>query len=156
MEGLTAGSGFRGDSGSRSDTGFRVDAVSGDKSAATNKRAATASDSEAVAAATSYGGRGTAAILRRELIFLGIALICGFLLVPLAVWAVGNRILGPYTHLQDPTAGTGPMRLLADYYDGLAHGWVIFWCVGFGPYVLLSLIRLIYGLLRRSTPAPST
>jgi hypothetical protein len=47
------------------------------------------------------------------------------------------------------------MRLLADYYGGLAHGSIIFWCVGFGPYVLLWLIRLIYGLLR-PTPATST
>jgi len=95
------------------------------------------------------------AIARRELIILGIALLCGFLLVPLAIWAVGNRILGPYTHLQDPTAGTGPMRLLADYYDGLVHGWVIFWWVGFGPYVLVWLVRLIWGVLRRPSSTAS-
>ena len=94
-------------------------------------------------------------IVRRELIILGIALLCGFLLVPLAIWAVGNRILGPYIHLQDPTAGTGPMRLLADYYDGLAHGYVVFWWVGFGPYVLVWLVRVIWMLLRRPSTAAS-
>jgi len=121
-----------------------------------NKEATTASDSAAAATTTLPSGGGSAVtILRRELIILGVALVCGFVLVPLAVWAVGNRILGPYTHLQDPTEGTGPARLLADYYDGLAHGWIIFWCVGFGPYVLVWLIRIVYGLLR-PTPAPST
>jgi hypothetical protein len=94
-------------------------------------------------------------IVRRELIILGIALLCGFLLVPLAIWAVGNRILGPYIHLQDPTAGTGPMRLLADYYDGLAHGYVVFWWVGLGPYVLVWLVRVIWMLLRRPSAAAS-
>ena len=142
MEGLTAGSGFRRDGNSGTDKG----------SAATKEPNATAAASEVVA---STPPNRNVVILRRELIILGIALICGFVLVPLAIWAVGNRILGPYTHLQDPTAGTGPMRLLADYYDGLAHGSTIFWCVGFGPYVLVGLIRVIYGLLRRPTHAAS-
>ena len=95
------------------------------------------------------------AILRRELLILGIVLVMGFVLVPLAIWAVGNRILGPYTHLQDPTAGTGPMRLLADFYSGLAHGSVVFWWVGFGPYVLVWVVRLIYAFIRRSRPSPA-
>jgi hypothetical protein len=102
--------------------------------------------------ANTSGNGGAVAIVRRELIILGVALLCGFLLVPLATWAVGNRILGPYTHLQDPTAGTGPMRLLADYYDGLAHGSLVFWWVGFGPYVLVWLVRVIWMLLRRPSP----
>jgi hypothetical protein len=97
------------------------------------------------------------AIIRRELIVFGIALACGFLVVPLLIWVVGNRILGPYVHTQDPTAGTGPMRLLADFFGGLTHGSIIFWCVVMGPYVLLTLIRLLYSFvrspdLRRSSP----
>jgi hypothetical protein len=95
-------------------------------------------------------------IIRRELILLGIALACGFIGVPLLIWVVGNRILGPYVHTQDPTAGTGPMRLLADFFGGLTHGSIIFWLVGVGPYVLLTLIRVLYGFLRadlrRSSP----
>jgi hypothetical protein len=142
MEGLTAGSGFRrdGDSGT-------------DKGSAVNKEPEAAGATSEVIARTPPSR--TVVILRRELIIQGIVLVCGFVLIPLAIWAVGNRILGPYTHLQDPTAGTGPMRLLADYYDGLAHGSIIFWCVGFGPYVLVGLIRVIYGLLRRPMPAAS-
>jgi hypothetical protein len=96
--------------------------------------------------------RKSVAILRRELIFLGIALAAGFVLIPLAIWLVGNRILGAYTHAQDPTAGTGPARLLADFFAGLSHGSVIFWCVALGPLLLISLARLFWGAIRHTSP----
>ena len=98
---------------------------------------------------------GTLAILRRELLIFGIALACGLIVVPLLIWVVGNRILGPYVHTQDPTAGTGPMRLLADFFGGLAHGYTSFWIVVAGPYVLLTLTRALYAYLRspQATPA---
>ena len=96
-------------------------------------------------------------VIRRELIILGITLACGFIVLPLLIWVVGNRILGPYVHTQDPTAGTGPMRLVADFFGGLAHGSVIFWCVVVGPFVLLTLIRFFWAFVRspdlgRSSP----
>jgi hypothetical protein len=92
------------------------------------------------------------AVVRRELVILGLALACGFLLMPFLIWLVGNRVLGPYTHGQDATAGTGPLRLLADYFTGLGHGSVIFWCVAIGPYILVLVVRVLYGLVR---PAPT-
>ena len=92
----------------------------------------------------------------REALWLAAALALGFLVIPLLIWAVGNRVLGPYTHTQDPTAGTGPARLLADFFAGLGHGSVVFWLVALGPYLLLSFIRLLYGLLRAGrAPAAS-
>ena len=92
--------------------------------------------------------------LRLELLILGIALFCGFVAIPLAIWAVGNRILGPYSHGQDTSNG-GPMRLLGDFFTGLGHGSVIFWCVVIGPYVILSFARLLYLFLRSTPPASS-
>ena len=89
--------------------------------------------------------------MRRELIVLVVALVLGFVLVPLAIWMVGNRILGPYMHGVEP-AGGGATRLLGDFFDGLSHGSVIFWCVGFGPYLLISLARLFWGVVTH-TPA---
>jgi len=100
-------------------------------------------------------GRGPGARLRRELIILGVSLACGLVLIPFLIWLVGNRILGPYTHGQDATAGTGPLRLLADYFAGLGHGSVIFWCVALGPYVIVLLTRLLYRLLRSTPAAPA-
>jgi len=96
----------------------------------------------------------TARRVRRELLILGIALFCGCVVIPLAIWLVGSRILGPYAHGQDASNG-GPMRLLGDFFFGLGHGSVIFWCVVIGPYVILSLARLLY-LFVRPAPAAST
>jgi hypothetical protein len=74
-------------------------------------------------------------------------------LIPLAIWLVGNRILGPYTHGLDPSAG-GPMRLLGDFYSGLTHGSVIFWCVALGPILLIGLFRLFWGVIRYTPATP--
>ncbi len=98
-------------------------------------------------------GRKSGAIVRRELFLLAIALAFGFVLVPLAIWMVGNRILGPYTHGLEPAGG--PMKLLGDFFDGLTHGSVIFWCVGLGPYLLISVARLFWGVVTH-TPAPES
>lgn len=96
-------------------------------------------------------GPTSVAIVRRELILLALALVAGFILIPLAIWLVGNRILGPYTHGLDPSAG-GPMRLLGDFYSGLSHGSVIFWCVALGPILLIGLFRLFWGVIRYTAP----
>jgi hypothetical protein len=98
--------------------------------------------------------RSSGAIARRELLFLGIALACGFVLIPVAIWLVGNRILGPYTHGVEPAGG--PMRLLGDFFAGLAHGSVIFWCVALGPYFLLWFVRLFWGVIRYAPPASAS
>jgi len=100
--------------------------------------------------------RPTGAPIRRELLIFGIAVVTGLLILPLLIWVVGNRILGPYTHTQDPTAGTGPARLLADYFTGLAHGSVIFWCVALGPYILLTVVRALWALLRSGRVSPGS
>ncbi len=96
--------------------------------------------------------RSPGARLRLELIILGISIVCGLVLMPFLIWLVGNRLLGPYTHGQDASAGTGPLRLLADYFSGLGHGSVMFWCVAVGPYLIVLFIRLLYRLLRSPRP----
>ncbi|HVW69488.1 MAG TPA: hypothetical protein VHB68_10965 [Steroidobacteraceae bacterium] len=100
--------------------------------------------------ASSRPERSAGAIVRREALILVLALALGFIGMPLLIWVVGNRVLGTYTHAQDPTAGTGPARLLADYFQGLTHGSLAFWCVAIGPYVLIWLARLLYGVARPS------
>ena len=83
---------------------------------------------------------------RREAIILGAALLFGLLLMPLLIWMVGNRVLGPYTHGQNTHAG--PFVLLADFFLGLAHGSAVFWSVALGPLVLVVLVRLFVRALR--------
>jgi len=85
---------------------------------------------------------------RRELSLFGAALALGLLVIPLLIWIVGHRTLGPYTRGDDPH-GLGPLALYRDYYSGLAHGWLGYWAVALGPVVLLLTGRLWLALLRR-------
>jgi ABC-type Fe3+-siderophore transport system permease subunit len=80
------------------------------------------------------------------LIIYGAALLFGVLLMPLLVWVVGNRLLGPYTHGQNTHAG--PLALLADFLVGLGHGSAVFWAVALGPAIVLLLVRLLLRLVR--------
>ena len=84
--------------------------------------------------------------VRRELLIYGVALLFGLLGVPFLIWFTGNRVLGPYTHAQNPHAG--PFALLADFLVGLMHGSAVFWAVAVGPAALLLLARLLIRLIR--------
>ena len=85
---------------------------------------------------------------RRTMALFGGALALGLLIIPLLIWLVGHRVLGPYTHGDDPR-GLGPLALYGDYFSGLAHGWLGYWAVALGPAVLLVAARLWLALLRR-------
>ncbi len=73
---------------------------------------------------------------RRELAFGLGALLLGLLLMPLLIWAAGMLALGPY-------ANGGFIALLQDYLRGLGQGSQASWLVLAGPYLLLSLVRLL-------------
>jgi hypothetical protein len=94
----------------------------------------------------------------REVLIFGTALVIGLVVVPLLIWVVGSRALGPYIHGTDTHAG--PMALLGDFFTGLAHGWVSYWLVALGPAVMIIFVRLVYALLRPpgavSTPPVET
>ncbi|HET9107840.1 MAG TPA: hypothetical protein VFN79_11695 [Steroidobacteraceae bacterium] len=85
---------------------------------------------------------------RREIGIYAGALALGLLVIPLLIWLVGHRTLGPYTHGDNPQ-GLGPLTLYADYFSGLAHGWLGYWAVAVGPALLLVVARLWLALLRR-------
>jgi hypothetical protein len=100
---------------------------------------------------------GALSPLQRELTAVGVALAFGILVMPFLIWLGGNRVLGPYTHGDDPQAG--PWGLFADYVVGLVHGSAVFWGVALGPLALLLLVRGFLALfrsvpqLRRAPPA---
>ena len=85
---------------------------------------------------------------RREVAFFASGLALGLIVIPLLIWVVGHRTLGPYTHGDDPH-GLGPLALYRDYYVGLAHGWLGYCAVAVGPAVLLLVARLWLALMRR-------
>ncbi len=79
---------------------------------------------------------------KRELAFGLGALVLGLLLMPLLLWAAGMLALGPY-------ANGGFLALLQDYLRGLGEGSQACWLVLAGPYLLLSLGRLLRLALQR-------
>jgi hypothetical protein len=83
--------------------------------------------------------------ISREAIVLGAALMIGLVGVPLAIWFVGNRILGPYIHGTNTHAG--PMALLGDFYAGLGNGFVSYWVVALGPAVIILFVRIAWALI---------
>jgi hypothetical protein len=89
-------------------------------------------------------------------LIFGIALVIGLVVVPLLIWVMGNRVLGPYTHGTQTHAG--PMALLGDFFTGLGRGWVSYWLVALGPAVMIVFVRLVYALLRtpEAAVAPPT
>lgn len=90
---------------------------------------------------------GSEARTRREVVLFGGALALGLLVIPLLIWIVGHRTLGPYTRGDDPR-GLGPLALYRDYFSGLAHGGLGYWAVALGPALLLLATRLWLALLR--------
>jgi hypothetical protein len=91
----------------------------------------------------SYGALSPVA---RELLIFAALLLVSVLSVPFAIWFVGNRMLGPYTHGQNLHAG--PLALAGDFFVGLAHGSAVFWGVALGPPVFILLLRLLIRVLR--------
>ena len=89
---------------------------------------------------------------RRELIILAAELLFGLIAMPFLIWFAGSRVLGPYTHGDNPHAG--PVALAGDFLLGLVHGSAVFWFVAVGPALLLSLVRLFVALLRALPAAP--
>ena len=84
--------------------------------------------------------------LRRELILAGVLLLAGFALLPMAVYAVGQRILGDYN------GGLG--AFYRDLYTALAAGETGAWLLLASPFLGIELLRLlIIPLFRRRRPA---
>jgi hypothetical protein len=88
----------------------------------------------------------------RELIVIGVGLLLGLVLVPLAIWFVGNRILGPYT--QGNNLHSGPMALLGDFFSGLSQGWLSYWIVALGPLAIILFVRGAWALINPNSGAP--
>jgi hypothetical protein len=89
--------------------------------------------------------------LSRELILFGVAMLTGLILVPLGIWAVGNRMLGPYIHGTNTHAG--PLALLGDFFVGLGRGEVSYWVVALGPLGFVLFVQIAWALLRPQSQA---
>ena len=68
--------------------------------------------------------------------------LLGLLVMPLAIWLAGLATLGPY-------ANGGFWALLGDFLRGLAEGSLACWIVLAGPYLFITLFRLLRLALQR-------
>ncbi len=73
--------------------------------------------------------------VRREGLWLLIALPGGVLLLPPLIWLVGSRVFGAYE-------GGNTRDLVDHFFRGLAQGQQAFWIVALGPYVAILTLRL--------------
>lgn len=81
------------------------------------------------------------ATVRREFLWVLIALPVGLLLLPPLIWLVGSRVFGPY--------GAGTARDLVDrFFHGLAQGQQAVWIIALGPYLAILTLRLTMGAVR--------
>jgi hypothetical protein len=81
------------------------------------------------------------AVVRREFLWLLIALPVGLLLLPPLVWLVGSHVFGPY-------AGGNGRDLVDHFFRGLGQGLDAFWIVALGPYVAILTLRATLAALR--------
>jgi len=81
------------------------------------------------------------ATIRREFLWLAIALPVGVLLLPPLIGLVGSRVFGPY-------AGGNTRDLVDHYFRGLGQGHQAFWIIALGPYLAILVLRLTTAAVR--------
>jgi len=80
--------------------------------------------------------------LRREILTLALCLVLGLGLMPILIWLVGSRTLGPYYN-------GGVLALWRDYLGAVVHGSAPYLAVAAGPYCAVWLWRTLRWSLRR-------
>ena len=73
--------------------------------------------------------------LMREAALFGLCLLLGWLLIPVAIYQVGLRLLGPYEH-------GSYLKFVSDIAGGVFSGLWPFWLLVLGPYLGLWAFRL--------------
>jgi hypothetical protein len=81
------------------------------------------------------------AAVRRELLWLLIALPLGLILLPPLIWVVGSRVFGAY-------AGGSTRDLVDHFFRGLGAGQQAFWIVALGPYLVILTLRVTLAAVR--------
>jgi hypothetical protein len=81
------------------------------------------------------------ATIRREFLWILVALPVGVLLLPPLIWLVGSRVFGPY-------AGGSTRDLVDHFFRGLGRGQQAFWIIALGPYLAALTVRLTGAAIR--------
>ena len=85
---------------------------------------------------------------RKEALIAAISLGLGFVVLPAVIYGVGVKMLGDY--------GGGPHigSFYGEFFRNLAAGTGRTWFIGFAPYLLLWILRLVFWRWERKTPPP--
>jgi hypothetical protein len=81
-----------------------------------------------------------AARWKTELLILSGLLAFGLLVLPIAVYWVGEKVIGEYA------SDEGLWGLLTAVWSGVAHGAPMAWILVLSPYVVVQLLRLAWAL----------
>ena len=73
---------------------------------------------------------------KKELAVAAILLVVGMLGLPLAIYAVGQQVIGPYGEEGDV------VDLIAEIWSALREGQWAAWLLVLSPYVVIQLLRL--------------
>ena len=85
--------------------------------------------------------------LKSELVLAAALFAAGLLLLPLAIFWVGQFVVGAYE-------GDGVGDLIGSIWSGLGQGDATAWILVASPYIAIQLIRAAYRLLRRRGVEP--
>src|SRR5262245_32632672 len=83
---------------------------------------------------------------RRELTIAAVAFAVGFFVLPLAIYWLGQRVLGEYK------PGAGVLDLADGIWGDFLQLEPAAWLLVFSPYLLLQLLRLVRRLVRARNP----
>jgi hypothetical protein len=88
---------------------------------------------------------GLLAFLRREAAWLALGAGLGLIVLPMAVYEIGSRTLGPYE-------GAGAPTLAANVYSDFLHLRLQAWILVLGPLAVIYALRLCVRAFRRNAP----
>ena len=85
----------------------------------------------------------------REAILFALLLLTGLVVLPVAIYTVGQSVFGDY-------GGTGIADFLKRIYRGILDGHGVIWFLVLSPYLGWQLLRLTIWLFRRTAPPRPT
>ncbi len=86
--------------------------------------------------------------LARELTTLALGVLAGVVLMPFAVYIVGQVLLHGYVRSPADLTPAGPQAFFSDYLAGISQGSLPHWLMLLGPYVTYLIVRIGRGAFR--------
>ncbi len=79
--------------------------------------------------------------LRNEAILTGLLLAFGMFVLPVAIYFVGQQVIGEYE-------GSGAVGLVVELWSALVRADAVAWALVLSPYFIVQLLRLTWKMWR--------